>query len=1568
LKGQGFPYSVNIETFTSQSGAAGTIPASSTVSFAIWMKETASVSGIFPSFNLSYLAAGGAIPTICGATGSTALTTTLTKYQLSCSVPSAVTLTSANPFWLYVGANWYGTTIKQSVQVQVYFEGTLNGNYDSQVAIPEVLAPVINSVSPTSGLAGTSVTIGGSYFGTNQGMSTLTFNGVAASPTSWSDISIVAPVPANATTGPVVVMVSGQASNGITFTVPPPNISSLSPVSGNPGTQVTISGSYFGSTQGTSTVTFNGATATPTSWSDSTIVTTVPVNGTTGPVVVTRGGQASNGITFIVPPYISTPLSPNSGPVGTSVNITGSRFGATQGTSTVKFTGVTAAVVSWNDTSVVAYAPSGVAIGPGAVVVTVAGGTSNSVNFTTTPGITRVSPSVAPIGTVVNIRGTNFGSSQGASTLTFNGIAAAPAGWTGTSIVAPVPSGVTTGPVIVTVGGYASNSVTFTISASISDVSPISGGPGTSVTITGLNLGATQGTSTVQFDGLPATPTSWSNTSIVVPVPTGALSGLVTVTVGGVTTNGIPFTVTPTISSISPTSGSGGTPVNIAGSNFGATQGPSRVSFNGTPAIPTSWSNTKIVAPVPATATNGPVVVTVNNVPSNGVSFTLGLGAVAGIVSRASNGRAVSGALVQALQTNTVIGSTNTGADGSYLISSLAAGSYDLRVTATGLGTAILSGNAVTANATTTVNAALSSAGTLSGKVAQSDGITAINGATVTATQGSTTAGAATTDSAGNYSIATLSAGSYSVQASVSGFTAQTQNGVAITAGNTTTVNFSLPGQSLITYTYDELGRLVGAVDSLSDAVTYNYDAVGNLLSITRNHSSQVSIIDFTPKSGPLGSSVTISGTGFSTAPAQDAVSFHGTSATVTSATATQLVTIVASGTTSGTITVTTPSGTATSTSAFTITSGSIGAPTITSFTPASGVPGTLLTVTGTNFDTTATNDKVNLNLSSASVSSATATSISTNVPNAVASGRISVSTSKGTAVSTQDFFVPFGTHVAADIGFTGRMSVNTTQSVSIGTAGKIGLLLFDGTQGQKISIVANSGSFGSCTLLLFDPYGQRLGSAGCTGNFNFIDAQALLHTGTYTIGIDPASTTGSVSISLYAFDNITGTLTSANPVTVNIAYPGQNAIYTFSGTAGQRASADLVNWTPYPPGGSCYEGTLSFLKPDGSMLSTANLCYTEAFIDAVTLPTTGTYELVFDPGNGENAPYSTGTGTLTLSLFADLTGTLTSGNSVAVNIAYPGQNAIYTFSGTAGQRTSVNLVNWTPSPPGSSCYEGTLTVFNPDGSTLKSANLCYQQAFVDAVTLPVTGTYKVVFDPGNGENAPSTTGTATLTLYLFADVTGTLTSGSSVAVNIAYPGQNASYTFSGTAGQRASANLVNWPSTGSCYEGTLSVVNPDGSTLKSANLCYQQAFVDAVTLPVTGTYKVVFDPGQDAPSATGTATLTLYLFADVTGTLTSGNSVAVNIAYPGQNAIYTFSGTASQRATVTVTNWTVGGCYTATLSILNPDGSTLSSVSLCGPSASINAVTLPTTGTYQIVFNPAGTNTGTANVGLTLQ
>ena len=54
----------------------------------------------------------------------------------------------------------------------------------------------------------------------------------------------------------------------------------------------------------------------------------------------------------------------------------------------------------------------------------------------------------------------------------------------------------------------------------ITSLSPTSGAVGASVTITGTNFGSTQGTSTVTFNGTTATTiTSWSATSIVVPVP-----------------------------------------------------------------------------------------------------------------------------------------------------------------------------------------------------------------------------------------------------------------------------------------------------------------------------------------------------------------------------------------------------------------------------------------------------------------------------------------------------------------------------------------------------------------------------------------------------------------------------------------------------------------------------------------------------------------------------------------------------------------------------------------------------------------------------------------------------------------------------------------------------------------------------------------------------------------------------------------------------------------------------------------------------------------------------------------
>lgn len=108
-------------------------------------------------------------------------------------------------------------------------------------------------------------------------------------------------VPSCATTGNVIVTVGGVASNGVSFTVlPTPKITSLSKTSGPVGTAVTITGTNFGATHGSGTVTFNGTVATITSWTATSIATAVPTGATTGNVVVNTSGVASNGVKFTV--------------------------------------------------------------------------------------------------------------------------------------------------------------------------------------------------------------------------------------------------------------------------------------------------------------------------------------------------------------------------------------------------------------------------------------------------------------------------------------------------------------------------------------------------------------------------------------------------------------------------------------------------------------------------------------------------------------------------------------------------------------------------------------------------------------------------------------------------------------------------------------------------------------------------------------------------------------------------------------------------------------------------------------------------------------------------------------------------------------------------------------------------------------------------------------------------------------------------------------------------------------------------------------------------------------------
>ncbi|MCI0719383.1 MAG: IPT/TIG domain-containing protein [Acidobacteria bacterium] len=313
--------------------------------------------------------------------------------------------------------------------------------------------------------------------------------------------------------------------------------------------------------------------------------------------------------------------------------------------------------------------------------------------------------------------------------------------------------------------------------------------------------------------------------------------------------------------------------------------------------------------------------------------------------------------------------------------------------------------------------------------------------------------------------------------------------------------------QSAITYVYDKLGRLIGVVDPAGDTAVYTYDAVGNILSISRYSSSQLSIISFTPDSGPVGAQVTIYGTGFSSTPANNTVKFNGVTATVTSSSLSTIQTTVPSGATTGPISVTVSSVTVTSSASFTV--GSSSAPTITGFTPTVGAPGTAVTITGSNFQTTPSKNQARFNIAAATISSSTSSSIETTVPPTGTSGRISVTTPAGKGTSTGDFFVPPSPYTAGDVGYTGRMALDESEVVTLSTANKIGLVVFDATQYQRASLRLTSTSTSGATIPVFNPGGTTLATAtigvGTTGGF--LDTTILPTTGTYTIMVDPSGT-----------------------------------------------------------------------------------------------------------------------------------------------------------------------------------------------------------------------------------------------------------------------------------------------------------------------------------------------------------------------------------------------------------------------------------------------------------------------------
>jgi len=281
-----------------------------------------------------------------------------------CSVSCYDGIYPTTPMVLHTDGKLYGNTAGNSLGGSVFYSFDVG------------LKPLVKLVT-WSGKVGVKAEILGQGFTGTTGIS---FNGVPAQFNNISDTYMTATVPAGALTGPVTVTTFTSSMTGDRGFLVTPQIKSFTPANGVLGTAVTITGVSL--TQATS-VNIGGKGATFTVNSDTQVTATVPAGAKTGKAIIitTPGGTATSSAKLAIAPLIKS-FSPTSGPVGTSVAITGNSF---TGTTQVTFGGIAATsyqVIS--DTQVDALVPTGAVTGT--ISVTTAGGAgTSSANFTVTP-------------------------------------------------------------------------------------------------------------------------------------------------------------------------------------------------------------------------------------------------------------------------------------------------------------------------------------------------------------------------------------------------------------------------------------------------------------------------------------------------------------------------------------------------------------------------------------------------------------------------------------------------------------------------------------------------------------------------------------------------------------------------------------------------------------------------------------------------------------------------------------------------------------------------------------------------------------------------------------------------------------------------------------------------------------------------------------------------------------------------------------------------------------------------------------------------------------------------------
>jgi hypothetical protein len=503
---------------------------------------------------------------------------------------------------------------------------------------------------------------------------------------------------------------------------------------------------------------------------------------------------------------------------------------------------------------------------------------------------------------------------------------------------------------------------------------------------------------------------------------------------------------------------------------------------------------------------------------------------------------------------------------------------------------------------------------------------------------------------------------------------------------------------------------------------------------------------------------------------------------------------------------------------------------------------------------------------------------------------------------------------------------------VAVNSAGGSSRANFSGSAGQRVAVRATNTSILAGKIRLQDSSGTILRTSGLNTGGAWLDMVTLPADDTYSIVVDASGTyTGSTTVTLYDVPaDPTAALTSGNFGTVTTTVPGQNASFTFNGTAGWNLSLQLTNVsTPVL--------NIIVKNPDGTTLMPALGVVGSKWIEPLDLAQTGTYTIKIDPQS-----FAKGSERLTAWTFhGDQTANISAdGSGHAINMATPGQNGSLYLAGSSGDRVSFTFT-------GITVPVGKMWIKNPDGTVLvPTQSLAGGGIMVEPLVLGQTGAYHIFLNPDTVNTGSVTVRAYTVPPDMVHDVAA---DGTPDSMAFTIPGQNGKLRFAGSAGQKVSINLGS-----SVADTDYQILKPNGNVLDTGSFDASGEFIEPFTLSVDGTYKLVLDPQS---FFLGTVTTTVYdVPADATAAGAIGSTTVNTVSTPGQNAAMTFAGTAGQRVSLTAS---VVSIPSSTVWIERPNGVSIAQFSTGTSGHYMSPVTLPQNGTYIVHIDPQGSGTG---------